>query len=278
MSSHNLSRTIVIIWLLLAAGTALGQTTSRLTGVVRDVSGAVVSDAEVTLTNEATGVAFSAKSSSAGTYVFDAVKPGVYTVKVTAKGFKTISYTGNVVTIGQPSEVNVTLAVGAVNETVEVHSAAELVQTATSGNIGNLVDNAALNSLPIVTTRGRNTLALVELEPGVVDSGGFNQGGPNVAGGGVNANGARDRAWNYTLDGIDINETSAGGGNFSPLRTNPDMLAEFRVVTSNFTSEYGRNSGAQVEMVTKSGTNQFHGSAYFFYHTPGFNANDTANI
>jgi carboxypeptidase family protein len=266
------------LWIVLASMIALGQTTSRVTGVVKDSSGALVADAQITLTDEATGVSFIASTTSAGTYVFDAVKPGVYTVKVVGKGFKTSNYKGNVVTIGQPTEVNVTLSVGAINEMVEVRGAAELVQTATSGNIGNLVDNAALNSLPIVTTRGRNTLALVELEPGVVDSGGFNQGGPNVAGGGVHVNGSRDRAWNYTLDGIDINETSAGGSNFSPLRTNPDMLAEFRVVTSNFTSEYGRNSGAQVEMVTKSGTNKFHGSAYFFYQTPGFNANDPANI
>ena len=275
MKMHKIASAILSVWVLL--GIAAGQTTSRMTGVVRDASGALVAGAEVTLTNDATGVAFHTRTTSAGTYVFDAVKPGVYSVQVVAKGFKTVQYKNNVVTIGQPSEVNVTLAVGAVNETVEVHDAAELVQTATSGNIGNLVDTAALNSLPIVTTRGRNTLSLVELEPGVIDAGGFNQGGPNVAGGGVHANGARDRAWNYTLDGIDINETSSGGGNFSPLRTNPDMLAEFRVVTSNFTSEYGRNSGAQVEMVTKSGTNNYHGSAYFFYQTPGFNANDPAN-
>ena len=256
------------LWIVLASMIALGQTTSRVTGVVKDSSGALVADAQITLTDEATGVSFIASTTSAGTYVFDAVKPGVYTLKVVGKGFKTSNYKGNVVTIGQPTEVNVTLSVGAINEMVEVRGAAELVQTATSGNIGNLVDNAALNSLPIVTTRGRNTLSLVELEPGVVDSGGFNQGGPNVAGGGVHVNGSRDRAWNYTLDGIDINETSAGGSNFSPLRTNPDMLAEFRVVTSNFTSEYGRNSGAQVEMVTKSGTNKFHGSAYFFLRHP----------
>src|SRR5205085_11233852 len=149
---------------------------------------------------------------------------------------------------GLPMTVNAQLMVGSVTEQVVVTGAAEQVETSTSGNIGEIFDNTALNTLPIVTTRGRNTLSLVELEPGVVDSGGFNQGGPNVAGGGVHANGARDRAWNYTLDGIDVNETSAGGGNFSPLRTNPDMLSEFRVVTSNATSEYGRNSGAQVEM------------------------------
>src|SRR5258708_10711157 len=132
------------------------------------------------------------------------------------KGFKAYEASGSVVTIGQPAAVNATLVVGAATEMVEVQGAADLVQTATSGNIGNLLDHEALNTLPIVTARGRNTLSLVELEPGVVDSGGFNQGGPNVAGGGVHANGARDRAWNYTLDGIDINETSAGGSNFSP--------------------------------------------------------------
>lgn len=260
------------------AGLAAAQTTSRIAGVVRDSSDAIVANAEVTLTDEATGVSFKGVTSSAGTYTFDAVKPGTYTVKVEVTGFKSVTSTGNVVTIGQPTTVNITLQVGAKTETVMVNENAELVQTQTSGNIGNLFDDVALNTLPIVTSRGRNTLSLVELEPGVVDSGGFNQGGPNVAGGGVHVNGARDRAWNYTLDGIDINETSAGGSNFSPLRTNPDMLAEFRVVTSNFTSEYGRNSGAQVEMVTRSGTNKFHGSGYFFYQTPGFNANDPANI
>jgi Carboxypeptidase regulatory-like domain len=278
MKRTNVERVSLLFWILLTSMVVFSQTTSRVTGVVKDSSGALVSHAQVTLTDEGTGVSFVASTTTTGNYVFDAVKPGVYTVKVTGSGFKTASYKGNVVTIGQPTEVNITLSVGAINEMVEVNGAAELVQTATSGNIGNLVDNAALNSLPIVTTRGRNTLALVELEPGVVDSGGFNQGGPNVAGGGVHVNGSRDRAWNYTLDGIDINETSAGGSNFSPLRTNPDMLSEFRVVTSNFTSEYGRNSGAQVEMVTKSGTNNFHGSAYFFYQTPGLNANDPANI
>jgi len=268
---------LIISVVLLITGLTFGQTTSRFIGQVRDSTDALVQGATATLSNEATGVSFSTKTTAAGTYVFDGVQPGSYKLTVAMTGFKTYSAGGNIVTIGQPTSLNVLLTVGSAGETVEVQGAADLVQTATSGNIGNLVDSEALNMLPIVTSRGRNPLELVELQPGVVDSGGFNQGGPNVAGGGVHVNGARDRAWNYTLDGIDINETSAGGSNFSPLRTNPDMLSEFRVVTSNFTSEYGRNSGAQVEMVTKSGTNQFHGSGYFFYQTPGFNANDPAN-
>jgi Carboxypeptidase regulatory-like domain/TonB-dependent Receptor Plug Domain len=266
------------VFILQTCTFCFGQTTSRVTGVVRDSSGAVISGAQVALTNDETGVSFTTTTTSAGTYVFDAVNPGVYSVKVSAKGFKSLSSSGNVVTIGQPATVNATLAPGAVNESIVVSGTVEQVQTSTSGNIGNLVDNAALQTLPIVTTRGRNPLSLVELEPGVVDGSGFNQGGVNIAGGGVYVNGARDRAWNYTLDGIDINETSAGGSNFSPLRTNPDMLSEFRVITSNATAEYGRNSGAEVEMVTRSGTNQYHGSGYFFYQTPGFNANDPANI
>jgi hypothetical protein len=217
-------------------------------------------------------------TTSAGTYLFDAVKPGTYTLKVTMTGFKAYESVGNVLTIGQPLSIRVVLDIGKISEQVEVNAAAELVQTATSGNIGTLIDNKALQMLPIVGTRGRNPLELVELTPGVIDAGGFNQGGPNVQGGGVHVNGARDRAWNYTLDGIDVNETSAGGGNFSPLRTNPDMLSEFRVVTSSFTSEYGRNSGAQVEMVSRSGSNQFRGTGFFFYQTPAFMANDPGNI
>ena len=171
MNRKNIERVSFLFWILLTSIVGFGQTTSRVTGVVKDSSGALVSAAQVTLTDEATGVSFVASTTTAGNYVFDAVKPGVYTVKVTGSGFKTASYKGNVVTIGQPTEVNATLSVGTINEMVEVHGAAELVQTATSGNIGNLVDSAALNTLPIVTGRGRNTLSLVELEPGVTDAG-----------------------------------------------------------------------------------------------------------
>ncbi len=261
----------------LLVNVALAQVTSRVTGVVRDPQGALVNGAKVTLSNEATGESFTSSTSS-GNYGFDAVKPGTYTVRVEAPGFQKFLSTGNVLTVGLPLTVNVQLLVGTTSEQVVVSGSAQQVETSTSGNIGELFDNTALNSLPIVTTRGRNPLSLVELEPGVVDGSGFNQEGLNIQGGGVYVNGARDRAWNYTLDGIDANETSAGGGNFSPLHLNPDMLSEFRVITSNATAEYGRNSGAEVVMSSKYGTNNFHGSGYFYYQTPGFDANDPGNI
>jgi hypothetical protein len=244
-------------------------TTSRVVGVVSDASGAVVPGSKVTLTNEATGVSFSTETTAAGNYVFEAVQVGSYKVEVEAAGFKKFTASGNRLTIGAPLTVNVALQVGVLAETVEVSGAAEVVSTSSSGNFGSLVEQRVLQDLPIVGSRGRNPLDLVLTQPGVV-------AGANT-GGGYHVHGARDRAWNFTLDGIDNNETSAGGSNFSPLRTNPDSLAEFRVITSNATAEYGRNSGAQVAMVTRSGSNNFHGSGFEFYRTPRFNANEWEN-
>ncbi|MCX6607648.1 MAG: carboxypeptidase regulatory-like domain-containing protein, partial [Acidobacteria bacterium] len=253
--------------LTFAAVSAFSQgTTSRLQGAVQDSSGAVVAAANVSLTNEGTNITFQTKSTEAGTYVFEALQSGRYTLAVEATGFKKFSAKNSVVSIGQPTTVNVVLQIGAVTESVEVSGAYQAVQTSSSGNMGNLIEEKIIKDLPIVGTRGRNPLDLVLIQPGITS-------GSNT-GGGIHVHGARDRAWNYTLDGIDTNETSAGGSNFSPIRTNPDSLAEFRVITGNFTADSGRNSGAQVAMVTKSGTNDLHGSAFWFYRTPRFNANE----
>jgi hypothetical protein len=254
----------------LACGAAFAQgTTSRVVGTVQDPGGAVVPDATVTLTNEATKVSFETTTTSAGAYVFESVQVGTYTITVEKTGFKRFLSAGNELNIGQPMTVNVTMELGQVSEVVEVRSGAEVVQTSSSGNFGSLLNQRMIVDLPLLGTRGRNPLEFVNFQPGVVS-------GANT-GGGIHAHGARDRAWNFTLDGIDINETSAGGSNFSPLRTNPDMLAEFRVITSNPTAEFGRSSGGQVAMITRSGSNDLHGTAFEFYRTPRFNANEYEN-
>jgi hypothetical protein len=250
------------------------QSTSRVTGTVNDRSGAVVQGAQVTLTNQATGVAVNSTSSSAGTYVFDGMVPGTYSITVSAAGFSTLTSTGNVVTIAQPLVYNPTLQIGTASTKVEVNAGSQLVQLETSGDLGALIDQRALTTLPIVGSRGRSPLDLLELVPGVVDGGPLNSSGANITGGGVMVNGSRDRAWNYTLDGIDMNETSAPGSNFSPLRTNPDSITGFRVITTNAEAEYGVTSGAQVILNTRSGTNAFHGNVFWFYQTPGLNAHD----
>jgi hypothetical protein len=254
---------LLLTFCLIAVANGQG-TTSRVTGTVQDANGAAIAGATVTLTNEATAVSFTAQTSDSGTYSFDLVQVGKYTISIEKQGFKKFVSQGNPVNVNQPTTVNATMETGVVQETVLVSAAAEQVQLSTSGNLGTTIEQQTLESLPIVGTRGRNPLDLLNFQPGVVFGGN--------TGGAVNVNGSRDRAFNFTLDGIDINESTAGGSNFTPLRPNPDSVQEFQVVTSNFTAELGRSSGAQVTLVTKSGSNDFHGNLFEYYRTPRLDA------
>ncbi len=258
---------VIIVFLISLANIAFGQgTTSRVTGTVQDGSGAAVAGATVTLTNEGTDVSLTTETSDNGGYTFDLIQPGTYQVSIERQGFKKFVSNKNVINVNQPATINVALEVGDISATVTVQSAVEEVQTSTSGNIGSTVEQRTVESLPIVGTRGRNPLSLLNFQPGVVV-------GANT-GGGVHVHGSRDRAFNFTLDGIDINESTAGGSNFTPLRTNPDSIQEFQLVTGNFTAELGRSSGAAVTLITRSGTNRFAGNIFEYYQTPGVNANE----
>ena len=250
-------------------------TASRVTGTVLDPQGAAVPGATVTLTNESTKVSFTTETSGSGTYVFDSIQIGTYSVTVEKQGFKKFLSAGNTVNVNQPATVDVDLQVGEISDVVTIQGSAELVQTSSSGNFGNTVEQRSLEALPIVGTRGRNPLEFVSLQPGVIGNGVAGTGGNT--GGNVHVHGARDRAFNFTLDGIDINESSSGGSNFTPLRPNPDSITQFQVVTSNFTAELGRSSGAQISMVTRSGSDEFHGTLFELYRTPRLNANEYEN-
>ena len=246
-------------------------TTSRVTGTVTDISGAAVGGATVTLTNKGTNIALTTETSDSGTYAFDLIQVGTYSLAIEKAGFKKFLSKENLVNINQPATLNVAMEVGGVAETVTVEGIAEVVQTSSSGNLGSTITQREVESLPIVGNRGRNPLDLLNFQPGVINTFGV------TGGGGVHVNGSRDRAFNFTLDGIDINESSAGGSNFTPLRPNPDSIQEFQIVTSNFTAELGRSSGAQVTFITRSGTNRLTGSAFEYYRTPEFNANEYQN-
>ena len=255
---------------LCACTVAFGQgTTSRILGTVLDPTGSSVPGAAIKLTNEGTKISFTTATSSAGTYVFEAVQPGTYEISAEAAGFRRFAARKIPISIGQPATVNIKMEIGAVTEQVTVDGSYEAVQTSTSGNYGNLISQKALMDLPIVGSRGRNPVNLVFMQPGVVS-------GSNT-GGGSHVHGARDRAWNYTLDGIDVNDASQGGSETTAFRVNPDMLAEVRVQTGNNTAETGRNSGAQVAMVTRSGSNEIHGNGFWFYRTPRLNAGEFQN-
>ena len=265
-----LSAALILCFLTLWAAPASAQgTTSRVTGTITDTTGAIIPGATVTLTNAQTGISFETVSTASGTYQFEAVQVGTYTLTVQLQGFRKFVSTDNRVNIGEPAVINAQLTAGGLEESVEVRASTQLVQTSTSGNLGTTFDQRTIESLPILGGRGRNPLDLVLTQPGVVS-------GANT-GGGVHVNGARDRSWNFTLDGIDTNESSAGGSNFSPLRTNPDALAEFKVLTGNQTAEYGRNSGGQVAMITRSGTNSLSGTGFYFDRRPEYNANEWEN-
>ena len=270
MKKIILSSYLVIVLLLAATVTAFGQgTTSRVTGIISDSSGAAIAGASVTLTNESTGVSLTATTNDGGAYTFDLIQAGTYRISVEKQGFKKFVSSGNTVNVNVPATINLKLEVGDLTAVMNVESLVEQVQTSSSGNIGATIEQKTLESLPVVGLRGRNPLDLLNYQPGFVS--GANTGGGN------HVHGSRDRAFNFTLDGIDINDSSAGGSNFTPLRPNPDSIQEFQFVSSNFSAELGRSSGAQVTMVTKPGTNNFHGNAFDFYQTPRFNANEYAN-
>lgn len=243
--------------------------TSSIVGSVLDKTGALVAGANVTITNEGTNISLTTKSSSTGNYSFENIQIGRYTIKTEMDGFKKFVSVHNLLQIAQPLTINVALEIGASTETVQVDAIAELVQTSTPGNIGNVVDSQAVVNLPLVGSKGNNPLNFITFQPGVVN--GSNDGN------GIHVNGTRDQSWNYTLDGIDANEDSKPGANLSPINLNPDTIDEFRVITGSPTAELGGTSGGQVTMVTKSGSNQFHGDAYFYYQTPALRANSVNN-
>ena len=254
---------VLAVALCSAAGYAQ-TSTSRITGTVMDESGAIIPGCTVTAINEATGVTYNQITTEAGAYAFPALPVGIYTIKVELQGFKTALNKGVVVEIGTPVVVNVTLQVGGVSEVVNVEGGYEKLESS-NAKIGNVVEQKAIESLPL---NGRNPLSLITLEPGVV------QGSSGSAGSGINVNGSRDRAFNVTIDGIDANESSVPNPMSNLYRLNPDNVQEFRVVTSNATAEEGRNSGANMAIATRSGTNDFHGRVFEFFRNTALNSNE----
>ena len=263
-----LKSTRLIFVLSLFAMTALSslaQTgTSRITGRVGDSKGATVPGASVTVTNEATGLSQTQTTTDAGVYSFDSLPAGAYTVTVEQQGFKKFQKTGNALEVGTPLTIDVAMEVGQVTETVTVQGGAEQLQTA-NATIGNVVDQKAIEALPL---NGRNPLTLLLLEPGVVQR---SFGG---AGSGVHVNGARDRAYNVTIDGIEANESSVPNPVSNIYRINPDNVQEFKVTTNNATAEEGRNSGASISIATRSGTSEYHGTGFFFLRNDALNSNE----
>src|SRR5437588_758571 len=251
--------------LFVCSATAFSQTgTSNITGIVRDVNGAVVPGASVTAKNEATGVSSTQTTTDSGLFAFSSLPVGKYTISVEKQGFKTLQKTGNVLEVGTPLAVDLALEIGQVSETVTVTGRQEQLQNS-SATIGNVVEQKAIETLPL---NGRNPLTLLLLEPGVT------QRSSGAAGSGVHVNGARDRAYNVTIDGIEANESSVPNPVSNLYRITPDNIQEYKVTTNNATAEEGRNSGASISIATRAGTSEFHGTGFFFLRNEAVNSNE----
>ncbi len=256
-----------VVTILLAAPLLAQGTGGRILGRVSDTSGAVLPNVKVSLINEATDVSRDAQTNSNGDYTFIEVPVGEYRLEFDLQGFKKNVRRGVTLQVNQVLTLNMTLQVGATQEVVDVTSEAPLVDT-TSTQLGAVVDDRTVTELPL---NERDTYQFLQLQPGVQTQLGGNSDlfyGSGSAGS-VSVNGGRGRANNFSVNGGDANDQFV---NLPTVQPSPDSIQEFRVLTNTFDAEYGRNSGAVVNVVTKSGTNQWHGDVYEFFRNKVLNA------
>src|SRR5215470_2410494 len=241
------------------------STGGRIRGTITDSSGGAVSGATVTLVNTATNVRHDVPTSAAGEYLFLEVPVGGYQIEVTQSGFKKFVRKDIVVDLNAVVTVDIPLQVGGGTETVEVTGEPPVVDT-TSTQLGAIVNERSSTQLPL---NQRDAYQLLQLQPGVQSQLGNDLFYGSDKAGVVTVNGGRGRSNNYSVNGGDGNDLFA---NLPAIEPSPDSIDEFRVISNAFDAEYGRNSGAVVNVVTKSGTNDLHGSFYEFFRNDVLNS------
>lgn len=250
----------LLVCTLLACSLSVAQTaTGTIVGAARDSSGAVVPNVDVRITNEQTNQSMSVKTDSFGNYTAPLLRPGVYRVAAEASGFRRFVASGLVLQVDQTARLDIAMQVGDVTQTVEVTGAATLVQTE-NATMGAVIDDKKIVELPL---NGRSFIDLALLSPGVMRAGGA-QGQWALT-----VDGGRPQNNNFLLDG-----TQNTDGDFNKAVVNPsvDVIQEFKVQTSNYSAEFGRSGAGQINVVTKSGTNQLHGTVYEFFRNSAMDA------
>jgi hypothetical protein len=267
---------LISTFFLLLSVTARAQvTTADLVGTVKDHTGAVVNGAKVTITNEATGVSRSFTTASDGNYIFTSLQPGRYALSVEAQGFRKVERTGVELQVNQRAQIDLDLQVGQVGETVLIESTTPLLE-GQSSVLGSVIQEKQVQDLPL---NGRNFVQLAILSPGVTGTG-YGMRGTIMSGTRPDdlrpgtelfVNGNRESSNNYLYDGIDNNDRLTLA---IVVRPAVEAIKEFKIQTNLFSAEQGRNPGGQVNVVTKSGSNQFHGVAYEFLRNDALDANN----
>jgi Carboxypeptidase regulatory-like domain len=268
----------IMIWLMSAAG-LYGQTaqTGALTGTVTDPTGRVVPGVTVTVTSATTGRARTGVTQSNGKYLVALLPPDVYKMEITSKDFKKFVFERVTVNVTETTAVNAQLQVGSVAEIVTIHAEPEQLDV-TSPALGHVTDQRIIENMPLVT---RNYTQILGLSPGVSgevnNAGHIGRGDTSMAAstGGYSVGGNATNDNNFQMNGTQVNdiagEADISGGVPVP---NPDAIQEFKVQVGQYDASYGRNAGANVDVVTKSGTNQFHGDVWEYFRNTALNAND----
>lgn len=255
--------------LVFLAISAFGQTTATLNGTIHDPSGGIVQGAEVLVTQKATGMVRQVLTNSVGLFRVPAIPAGEVEVRITAKGFRPMVRKGISLSVNESATIDVTLEVGAVDQEMTVNASASQVNTSTS-ELGYLVSESAMRELPL---NGRNYTDLALLQPGVVAFP-HRDGGSVVAHGlGTSINGQDPRSNVYLIDGTIQNDMTNGpAGSAAGTVLGVEAIREFRVEVNTYSAEFGRNSGGQINAITKSGTNAWHGSLFHFLRNDNFDA------
>ncbi len=252
---------------------ALAQTSGSLSGSVQDPQGGAIAGAKVTVSDPTRNFQLDTTTNNEGTFTFTTLQPGTYTVSIEAGGFKKVVKSGITLNAAdRQSTGTIKLEVGQIGDTVQVVAdAAQLLIKTESGEQGTAINNQQIQNLAI---NGRNYLDLIKLTPGVVVTSGFATSGPGGIGN-VNIAGARSGKANLTIDGTTNMDSGSNGTQHIALSL--DNIAEFKLLTSNYQAEYGRSAGGEIQIVTKSGTSEFHGTGYYFHRHEQFNANSFFN-
>ncbi len=259
----SLLLTLVFTFVLMFAPTVSASSTGSITGFVKDPSGSMISGGKLTLTNMSTNAKLEAESDGNGGFQFLQLAPAMYSLQVEATGFKRVVIDNIVVQVDQITHLEPSLQVGSVAETIEVSGGAIPLLESDRSTLSNVVDSQVISNMPL---NARQYLDLALLTPGVLPSSAGTQGG------GFNVAGARSQSNVFLLDGVSNIDTQINSalGNFRIT----DGVQEFAVQTSVATAEFGRGTGGQVSIVTKSGTNQFHGTAFEYLRNSVLDAAD----
>jgi hypothetical protein len=263
----NRTPLIIATLVLIFCAAALAQDTASITGTITDPSGAAIANAKVELTNAEHGISRSATSNSSGDFLFASLPIGSYDLTVTAEGFKKYEAKGVVLRVADKARVNVALQVGTIATEVVVQGS-DVAQVETqSSEIAGAITGKEISQLEL---NGRDYTQLVALSPGVTNQSGSDEGEPGASTVAFSVNGGRTEYNNFEVDGGDTQDN----GSNTTLNVYPsiDAIAEVKVLTSNYSAQYGRNGSGTVEAETKSGTNAFHGDVYEFIRNDAFNA------